>query len=88
MLRRFRITGAAADVRWSYHRAARLRDYILTAEGSTGTLTATVIDADAYQCAQPHLTLCIPRQTGSWTYPIRTLHVAGATLTASVDLQE
>lgn len=89
MFRGLSISGTAAEVRWGYHRAARLESYTLTAQGATGTVTGTVTEADAFKLAQPDLTFRIVRQNGpAWSYPVHSLHVADGTLTASVLLQE
>jgi hypothetical protein len=89
MFKSFSLAGQAAEIRWAYHRAASLGPWRLSAGGSDGTLTATVIEADTFKLSQPALTLRIPRQNGSvWSYPIQSLHIADGTLTARVSTQE
>jgi hypothetical protein len=78
-----------ATVQWGYHCAASLASWSLSANGATGTLTATVGEADPFKLEQPGLKFCVIRQTGlPWEWPITALHIADRTITATVDLQE
>lgn len=76
-------------VMWGYHLAASLTSWSLSAQGTTGRLTATVGEADDFRLAQPGLTFRVLRQTGQhWDWPLSELHIADRTLTATVSLQE
>jgi hypothetical protein len=88
MLRSFTLSGSEAVVRWGYHSAAVLGPWTLTADTTGGTVTAKVTTADGFKLAQPDLIFRVPRQTGSWDYPIHSLLVADGTLTARVSMQE
>lgn len=84
-----RITGPDAEIRWSYHTAARLASYTFTGEGMTATVTATVVSGDAFKLSQPDLTFRILRPSGPpWSYAVQSLHIAGSTVTLTVSLQE
>jgi len=87
MFRSLEIKGTEGEIRWVYHRAARLGLWSLSAQGATGTLTAKVLESDAFKLEQPGLVFRVCRPNGSWTYPILSLHIADGTLYASLDLQ-
>jgi hypothetical protein len=63
--------GAAGEVRWSYHKAAALGawtvDIVL---GGVSTLTAQIINRDAYRLSQQPLVFVALRPHGSWRWPI------------------
>lgn len=83
------INGPQGEVRWSYHRAATVGPWTLTAEPAGATLTATVVSSDAFAVSQQPLTFVVPRPSGaSWTWPIVTLQIAGGSLTAELGPQE
>lgn len=85
----FVIKGPAAQVKWVYHEAASLSSWSVVpdAEGG-GTLTATVIQMDTLRAAQQPLTFVVQRPGSTWRWPIRTLQIAGASLTATLGPQE
>ena len=72
----FRLKGAAAEVRWGYHRAAELSQW----EYDGTTLTATVVQSDPFAVSQQPLTFVV----NDWKWPITTLQITGSTLTASL----
>lgn len=83
------IDGSTGAVWWSYHKAATLGPWSITADPSGGTLTAKVIDADDIKLAQHGLTFQWDRQTGpAWSWPVHSLHVAAGTLVAQLGPQE
>ena len=76
--------GQAGELRWSYHRAAEVRQWELF--GST--LTATLVTSDAYRLAQSPLTFVVPRANGAWSWPLESLQVDGQSITATVRAEE
>lgn len=81
------LKGSSGEVRWSYHRAASLGAW--TIEGTQ--LSASVTAQDAYRLSQQPLTFVVPRQNGhTWSWPLSSVRVDGATLYANVnpDIQE
>jgi hypothetical protein len=78
------LRGAAADVRWSYHRAAALGAWTFVADATGGgTVTATVLSHDAFKVSQRPLTFVVPRSSGDWRWAITTLQIDGTSLTAT-----
>jgi hypothetical protein len=45
-------------------------------------LTATIVRADAFQCARRPLYFTAAHDKGSWCWPVETLHIHGGRLTA------
>lgn len=83
------MTGRAAELRWSYHRAAALTDWTLTTEATKATLTATVGVVDAFKVSQQPLTFVVPRpKSRPWVWPIVSLHIAGTQIHADLGPQE
>ena len=72
--------GPVGELRWSYHKAADLASWEIT--GSS--LTATVLSHDAFRVSQQPLTFVVPRTTGSWTWSVQSLQIAGTSLTATI----
>lgn len=72
------ITGQSAEVRWGYYTAATLGPWSVV----NGTLTATVVNADAYRVSQHPLVFVVIRTKGVWTWPMTSVQIAGQTLSA------
>lgn len=75
------VSGPAADVRWGYYPAARLSAWSLTRGRDGGTVTATVIEHDAFKLAQAPLHLVA---ANGWKWSLTDVQIAGSTLTARV----
>lgn len=86
----FTVGGRQAELRWSYHVAASLGPWTLTMDRSGGgALTAQVVSADTFRVEQRPLTFRTVRQNAApWEWPVTSLHIAGATLTAALGPQE
>lgn len=84
----FSLSGREAALFWGYQQAASLGPWTVTADGSECSLSATVVSEDAFRVRQSPLTFRVSRQTGRWTWPILTLHIAGGALTARLGPQE
>ncbi len=56
----FALRGAEASIKWGYRRAAVLKDWTFAGSGMEGgTLTATVVERDAFNLTQAPLTLVL-----------------------------
>ena len=75
-------TGATGEVRWSYLTAVIFGPWQAELGRLGGTVTAQVVSVDTFRRAQAPLTLLLGRSTGRW--PILTLQIEGASLTATV----
>lgn len=83
------ITGASAELRWSYYAAAALGPWTIVAEPKGTTVTAQVMNQDAYRCSQQPLAFVVPRANGHvWKWPVQSLQIAGGSLTATLGPQE
>lgn len=84
------ITGRdGGEIVWGYSPAAAVVSWSLSAAGATGTLTGQVVSPDAFKLQQQGLTFRVRRQNGQvWSWPIVSLHIADATVTATVAMQE
>jgi hypothetical protein len=83
-MNKFVMRGAEGAVMWSYHAAASLKDWTVTADSAGHRLTAQVVSHDAFRVSQQPLTFVVPRPTGQWTWPITSLQIAGTALIATV----
>ncbi len=82
-----RFTGQEGELRWSYHRAAVLSSWSISAEPTSGLrLTATVVNMDAFRVSQRPLTFQVPRPSGqAWTWSLQTLQITGSNLVALLE---
>jgi hypothetical protein len=85
---RVTVGGLSGEVRWSYHTAASVGKWTVTADASGHTLTAVVVSHDAFKVSQRPLTFVVDRGRGQWIWSINTLQIAGDTLTATLAPQE
>lgn len=82
-------SGVDGLFRWAYHTAARVGTWELSADGTGGILTGTVLTSDSVKCAQQPLTFVVPRQNGRrWVWPVESLSIAGGSFSARVGPQE
>lgn len=82
------VKGLDAEIKWVYHRAARLHRWALHDDGKTVTVTATVEEPDAMRLSQRPLTFVVTRPTGSWKWPVETLQIVDQTVTVTLGPQE
>ncbi len=88
MNNRMVLRGSGGLVKWSYHTAASLDAWTITAEPTGTTLTAKVVSQDTFAASQRPLTLVIPRPKGQWTWAVDSLQIVDSTLTAKLVQQE
>lgn len=88
-MHRVSIRGSSGEVRWGYHCAASVGPWTITAEGSGGTLTATVVSHDASRVSQQPLTFVVTRPGAQpWRWELATLQINGDHLIATLSPQE
>lgn len=80
-----RVKGAAAELRWGYHRAATLGAWSVGGTPGAWTFTATVVEADTFRVSQRPLKVVTPN---GWHWPVFTLQMTGTSLTAVVGPME
>jgi hypothetical protein len=64
------ISGVHGEIRWSYYLAGRIQGYTLARHNQQWTLTANVVESDAYKMAQRPLLFAAPTQRGVLRWPI------------------
>lgn len=78
------VTAAQAEVRWGYQIAATCRACTVTRTDGAWAVVGTVVQADAFRIAQRPLVFVVTHRQGRWAWPIVSLQVAGASLTAAL----
>lgn len=77
--------GSAAELRWSYHRAAELGAWIVEGDSLSGRL----LSHDQFALSQRPLTFVIQRAKGApWVYGVDGLTVIDGQITATLHAQE
>lgn len=82
------VTVAEAQVKWGYHSAAVLRNCTVTRTDGVWSLTGTVVKSDAFRLSQRPLAFEVTLQHGIWRWPVNTLQMDGASLTAGLGQKE
>jgi hypothetical protein len=90
------VRGVEARVLWGYTTAAALGAWtaIKPDDGGPWTLTATVVTSNAFALdagqrdAQRPLTFLVQTAKGQWRWPVVTLQITGASLTATLGPKE
>lgn len=79
------IKGVHGQIKWAYHVAAEVNGYTVSrSPEKRWSLRATVAQADEFKLAQRPLMFVALHQQGEWRWPIETLEVSGATVSASL----
>jgi hypothetical protein len=82
------ISGQQGSLMWAYHTAAAVRDWTIT-NGELGrTLSARLEKTDSFRVSQRPLTFVATHANRAWRWPITTLQITGATLTAVLGPRE
>jgi hypothetical protein len=82
------IKGVEGSLRWSYHQAATLRDYVVTKTPEGWTLSATVVSSDTFRVSQRPLVFVATHAQGAWRWSVQSLQIEGASLTAMLGPKE
>lgn len=75
-------------LRHGYHVAGTLGAWTVTKTEHGWTLTASVLTSDAFRVSQRPLAFVAKHQTGLWCWPITTLQMTGASLSAELGPME
>jgi len=75
------IRGASAELRWGYHKAARLGAWTVAGTAGAWTFTAAIVEHDAFKVSQRPLLVVTPN---GWRWVVHTLQITGGALTASI----
>lgn len=81
------IRGATGEVRWAYLPAVVFGPWRLETSPAGGALTGTIASVDEYRVAQGPLVAVVTVGRQRLTWPIDSLQIAGATLTAQLGPQ-
>lgn len=82
------IRGKDASLKWEYYPAADLRNWTITSDEGGRTLTATVLQSDAYRLSQRPLVFAARHPKGTWKWSVLELQISGASLTAKLGPRE
>jgi len=83
-----RVTGVNGALRYGYHSAGVLRNWIVERADDRWTLKATVVSVDTFKVSQRPLTFVAAVKHGSWRWPITELQIEGASLDAALGPKE
>jgi hypothetical protein len=79
------VRGLTGEVQWGYHQACALGSWtVVRSEGNTWSLTATIVRPDTFRLSQRPLVFVAPHKDGAWRWPIVSLQIEGAALTAQL----
>lgn len=76
------VTGVEGSLRYGYHTAGTLGAWTVTRADSVWTLSASLVKTDAFRVSQRPLVFVAPHAHGAWRWPIQSLQITGASLTA------
>lgn len=82
------VTVAEAEVRWSWHTAACLRNCTVTRTDGVWSLSGSIVTCNARRLSQQPLTFVVPVQGGTWRWPVESLQIADAVLMARLGPKE
>jgi hypothetical protein len=83
------LRGPEASIRWGYQNAVRLGPWSVENTSGHRVLTGAIVEADTFRVSQHPLTFIVSRPSGqTWRWPVEQLHIAGASLTATLGPQE
>jgi len=75
-------SGVDGVVSWGYYRAATVGPWTAEKGESGWSLTATVTEMDTFRVSQRPLTFVASHAKGAWRWPIESLEIQGASLSA------
>jgi len=82
------IAGAVGSVSWGYHEAGSLGAWKIARVDGVRTLTAEIVQMDATMASQRPLAFEARHANGVWRWPIESLQITGASLTAVLGSKE
>jgi hypothetical protein len=78
------VRGLTGQVTWGYHLAGSVSQWTVEKSDGGWSLSATVVNPDAFRLSQRPLVFVAPHKDGSWRWPIVSLQIEGAALTAQL----
>lgn len=83
------VSGVQGILRHGYHKAGTLGAWTVTRNEGTWTLSASIVETDAFRISQRPLAFVAQHQHGMWRWPIvGELQITGASLTAVLGPKE
>lgn len=82
------ITGHVGEVRYGYNRAALLTAWTFTGSSRGGVITARLQDTDTFRLSQAPLRVVLTVGQSLMRWPLLSLQIEGASLTATVGEKE
>lgn len=74
--------GDRAILKWGYLDAGTVGTWTVVVDPTGADLSASVVTMDAFRVAQRPITFAVARPSGTWRWPVESLHIEGGTLTA------
>jgi hypothetical protein len=84
MFRHLTVRGQIGAVLWGYREVATVAAWTIAKIEGEWTLTASLRQADPYQCRQQPLRFTSPRKQGFWCWPVKTLRLGTHSLVATL----
>lgn len=78
------VRGLVGQVMWGYHLAGSVSQWTVSKSDGAWSLSATVVSSDAFRLSQRPLVFVAPHKDGAWRWPIVSLQIEGAALTAQL----
>ncbi len=83
------LSGVTARLCWGYHSAATLGAWrVSRTDAGPAVLTAAIVSLDPLRASQRPLMVVAPHAHGAWRWPVVSLEVTGASLTAVLGPKE
>ncbi len=82
------ITGAVGSVAWGYHVAGSLGPWTIARQDGVRVLTAQIVEMNTVMASQRPLAFEVRHTGGVWKWPIESLQITGASLTAVLGPKE
>lgn len=76
------IRGATGEIKWAYMAAAVFGPWRIETDENESTLTGTLVSVDDYRVAQAPLVAVVTVGRQRLTWPVHSLQISGATVTA------
>lgn len=82
------VSGVQGLLRHGYHIAGTLGAWTVTRHDGVWSLSASIVQTDAFRISQRPLAFVAQHQHGIWRWPITSLQVTGASLSAVLGPKE
>ena len=76
------LRGVSGELRYVYQLAGTVTEWTITQESGVWSLAGTIDTLDTFRASQRPLTFVIPHARGQWLWPITSLQISGASLSA------